>query len=152
MRSLILSIYVWAFGPFLEKMQASNKYMASRSSAKSLSFYFHTGLGHNFNIDGGPHPNPAVLTHTRSSSPIPGSPHPHPAVLIHSWLSPAVPLIFIDICPAVIPITCCLGAPPSLLPPYRLLMHPIVPRTIPVVLLSPLPSPKQPLSHMSHST
>ena len=46
MRSLILSIYVRSFDPFF---WISNKYMASGSSAKSLSFYFHTGLGHNFN-------------------------------------------------------------------------------------------------------
>ena len=46
MRSLILSIYVRSVDPFF---WISNKYMASRSSAKSLSFYFHTGLGHNFN-------------------------------------------------------------------------------------------------------
>ena len=30
-------------------MQASEKYMARRSSVKFLSFYIHTGLGHNFN-------------------------------------------------------------------------------------------------------
>ena len=37
---------VW---PFLRRMQAGEKYMESRSSEKSLSFYFHTGLVHNFN-------------------------------------------------------------------------------------------------------
>ena len=47
MRSLILSIYVRSFDLFF---WISKKYMASRSSAKSLSFYFHTGLRHNFNI------------------------------------------------------------------------------------------------------
>jgi len=46
MRSLILSIYVRSFDPFF---WISNKYMASRSSAKSLPFHFHSRLGHNFN-------------------------------------------------------------------------------------------------------
>ena len=43
----ILSIYARSFDPFF---WISKKYMASRSSAKSLSFYFHTRLGYNFNI------------------------------------------------------------------------------------------------------
>ena len=90
---------------------------------------------------------PAVLTHTRSSLPTPGRPYPHPAVisnprplfpipcrplqspsslLTHSWPSFQLPAV-------------CVPPPPSLLSPYRLLMPPIV-RTIPAVLLSPLPS------------
>ena len=36
-------------------MKASNKYMLRRSSVKSLSFYIHTGLGHNFNRAAGDH-------------------------------------------------------------------------------------------------
>ena len=46
-------------------------------------------------VDGRPHPYPAVLTYTQQFSFTPG----------------AVPLIFIDICPAVMPITCGLGPP-----------------------------------------
>ena len=95
----------------------------------------------------------AILTQLRQFLPTTGHPHPHPAGLIHTRPSPAVPLIFIDTCPAVMPITCSLGpSPPSLLPLYCLLMNPIVPHTIPALLLSPLPSPKRLLSHVSHST
>ena len=35
----------------MRRIQASEKYMASRSSEKSLPFYFQTGLGHNFNMN-----------------------------------------------------------------------------------------------------
>ena len=48
---------------------------------------------------------PAVLTHTRPSSPTPSRHQPSPPVIPHSLPSPPVPLIFVDTLQAVIPIT-----------------------------------------------
>ena len=51
----------------------------------SLGYWASPYITHSVSaVDGHPHPNPAVLTHNRLSSPTPGRPHPHPAVLIHT--------------------------------------------------------------------
>ena len=61
------------------------------------------------------HPHPAVLTHTRPFSPTPDRHQLSPAVIPHSPPSPAVPLIFVDTFPAVIPITCGVCPTPAVL-------------------------------------
>ena len=61
------------------------------------------------------HPHPAVLTHTRPSLPIPGRHQVSPPIIPYSLPSPAVPLIFVDTFPAVIPITCSVCPTPAVL-------------------------------------
>ena len=48
----------------MRRIQASEKYMASRSSEKSLPFHFHTGLGHNFNMITAASKNREIQTET----------------------------------------------------------------------------------------
>ena len=91
---------------------------------------------------------PVVLTRTQPFSLTPDRPYPYPAVISYprplftiphrplqspSFLLTHSPPLFQ--LPAV-----CVPPSPSLPSPYRLLMPPIVTRTIPAVLLSPLPS------------
>ena len=75
--------------------------------------------------------SPAVITQPRRFSPTLGRPQPSSAVITHSRPSPVVPLIFLTHArpsfqlPAVfVPLR------PSPLLPYRLSMHPIVPRVL----------------------